>query len=230
MNIAYKMFHYTGNPERDLIYENAKLVFNNYKEFNTDTHIISSFEDYIKFVANNPNFKVDINGYNLDGQQGWRYGEIGIWASNWTAWNKFLHSEYDYLILMEDDLLCENNLPETIEQYIKECPQDFDALYINVPGDQLNKYNSSQDVSINISRAYQDWSCACYVVQKSTIKNMIDFANIGISLPLDWFMFRQQHLFKIYTVKPESYKGCMTKYIESTFQNKQERGILNGLL
>lgn len=230
MKISYKMFHFDGNPERDLIYNNTKLIFGKYNELQTDTYKITCFEEYKNFCKDNPRFKVNPNGYNLHGEQGWRYGEIGIWASNWMAWNSLLESDYEYLVLMEDDLVCENNLPETIEQYIKECPENFDALYINVPGDQLDKYNSSQDMSINISKAYQDWSCACYVVQKSTIKNMIDFANTGISLPLDWFMFRQQHLFKIYTIKPESYKGCMTKHIDSTFQNKQERKILNGLL
>ena len=230
MKIAYKMFHADGNPERDAIYNSAKLIFNQYDEFDTNTYLIKSFEDYHKFYINNPEFKVNHNGYNLDNQQGWRYGEIGIWASNWTAWNNLLKSDYEYLILMEDDLVCENNLPNTIKKYIMECPKDFDALYINVPGDQLDKYNSNYSVSENISRAYQDWSCACYVVQKSTIKNMIDFANSGIVLPLDWFMFRQQHLFKIYSVKPESYKGCITKHIESTFQSKQERLVINGIL
>ena len=191
---------------------------------------MSSFEDYKNFYKNNPKFNINHNGYNLHNEQGWRYGEIGIWASNWSAWNNFLNSDYDYLILMEDDLVCEHNLPQTIESYIKECPKDFHALYINVPGDQLDKYNSNYSFTDNISKAYQDWSCACYIIQKSTISDMISFANTGISLPLDWFMFRQQHLFKIYSVKPESYKACITKHIESTFQNKQERKIINGVL
>lgn len=230
MKISYKMFHTPGNEDRENLYLNAKNIFSKYKELDSLTYKISSYKDYLNFYNNNIEFNIIKEGYSLDGEQGWRYGEIGIWASNWKAWNTFVNSDYDYLILMEDDLVCENDLPETIEKYIEECPKDFDALYINVPADQFHKYNSFQNITNNLTRAYQDWSCACYVVQKNTIGRLIQYANRGISLPLDWFMFRQQDIFNIYTVNPNSYKGCFTKQINSTFQTIQERRILDGIL
>lgn len=229
MKMAYKMFHVDGNTERNNLYTKTKKIFEKYDELNSETFIISSYEDYINFHNNNLGFNIVPSGYNLDSKQGWKYGEIGIWASNWSAWNTFLKSDYDYLILMEDDLVCNEDLPQLIESYIDECPKDFHAFYMHVPADQTYKYNLEKSVSENISIAYQDWSCACYIVQKDTIKDMIDTANKGISLPLDWFMFRQQNVFKIYTLKPESYKGCVTKPIASTFQNLEDRKIINGI-
>lgn len=229
MNIAYKMFHLEKDIERKYFVDQANKVFSKFDYFDTPTFKISNNIDLIDFTRKNKNFYFDQNGYNLDGKQGWRYGELGIWASNWVAWNKFMESDYDYLVLMEDDLNCSEALPSMIKQYIEECPDNFDALHVFVPSDQNHKYDSSKDVSLNLTRAYQDWSCACYVVQKSTIGDMIDIANGGFDLPLDWFMFRQQNIFNVYSVKPGSYKACQTESIGSTFQTVQEREIIDGI-
>jgi GR25 family glycosyltransferase involved in LPS biosynthesis len=93
----------------------------------------------------------------------------------------------------------------------------------------MHKYTPARDVSTNITSAYQDWSCACYVINKKTIRDIIDIANGGFSLPIDWFMFRQQNIFNLYSVKPGSYQACKIENIESTFQTKQEREIINGI-
>jgi GR25 family glycosyltransferase involved in LPS biosynthesis len=207
----------------------AHKALKGFDEFETPTIKISDNVDLYKFCKDNKDFHFDPNGYSLHNEQGWRYGELGIWASNWLAWNNFANSDYDYLVLMEDDLACQENLGEYIVKYINECPEDFDALYIFSPADQWLKHDPSKDVSKNITRAYQDWSCACYVIQKKTIQDMISVANGGFNLPLDWFMFRQQNLFNIYSVAPNAYQGCKTESVESTFQTKQNRGIIYGI-
>jgi GR25 family glycosyltransferase involved in LPS biosynthesis len=223
------MFHVDGNDSRKKNVDIAHKVFRDLDYFDTPTYKISNNIDLIEFTRNNKSFYFDPNGYNLDNKQGWRYGELGIWASNWTAWNKFYDSDYDYLILMEDDLVCQEGLPKNIVNYIKETPDNFDSLFIFVPKDQMHKHDSAKDISVNITKAYQDWSCACYVINKKTIKDMIDVANGGFSLPLDWFMFRQQNIFNVYSVKPGSNQACKTEEVESTFQNKQEREIIDGI-
>lgn len=229
MKLAYKMFHIHGNETREHNYEKVKEIFSDFDQLETPTIRISDQDSLLKFVIDNPKFKFDPSGYSLHGEQGWRYGELGIWASNWTAWNKFSQSDYDYLVLMEDDLLCNYDLPETIIKYINECPDNFDALYIFSPKDQHYKYHEPQSVSENLSYAYQDWSCACYVIQKKTINYMIEVANKGFDLPLDWFMFRQQNIFNVFSTKPNVYTACTTEKIESTFQTTQKREIINGI-
>lgn len=229
MNIAYKMFHLESDDSRKKNVDLAHKVLSEFDYFDVPTFKISNNINLIEFVTKNKDFYFDVNGYNLDNKQGWRYGELGIWASNWNAWKEFVKSDYDYLVLMEDDLVCNEALPAIIKNYIKECPSNFDALHIFVPVDQMHKYDASKDISTNITRAYQDWSCACYIIQKSTIQDMIDVANGGFSLPLDWFMFRQQNVFNIYTVKPGSYQACKTEQVNSTFQTIQEREIIDGI-
>ena len=60
----------------------------------------------------------------------------------YRARSEQLRSDYDYLILMEDDLMCNENLPELISKYIEECPKDFHCLYIFIPEDQHHKYSN----------------------------------------------------------------------------------------
>jgi len=229
MKIAYKMFHIEGNESRKKNVDLANKVFREIDYFDTPTYKISNDIDLIQFTRNNKSFYFDSEGYNLDNKQGWKYGELGIWSSNWSAWNKFAESDYDYLVLMEDDLVCQEGLAQVIINYIQETPDNFDALFMFVPEDQMHKYTPRRDVSTNITGAYQDWSCACYVINKKTIRDMIDVANGGFSLPIDWFMFRQQNIFNLYSVKPGSYQACKIENIESTFQTKQEREIINGI-
>ena len=187
-------------------------------------------KEYVEFCKENPYFNVDPLGYNLDNIQGWKFGEVGIWASNWKAWNLFMESDYDYLILLEDDIKIYDSFMELLSKYISELPEDWDAFHFFSPADQHYKYSNTMDVSENTCHAYQDWSCACYIVSKKGAQQMIDLSNRGIRLPLDWFMFRQQNLLKVYTVKPGASSGCITVEVESTFQEEQKREVLNGIL
>ena len=58
---------------------------------------------------------------------------------------------------------------------------------------------------------------------------LINVANEGFSLPLDWFTMRQKDIFKVYSLKPEVDFGCKTVNLPSTFQISQERKIINGI-
>lgn len=231
MNTAYKLFHLPRDHDRNKLVENVHSnLLKKIKILDTDTIKISSNDEYIKFKENHPDFNIDLNGYNLDNKQGWRYGEVGILASNWLAWKNFINSEYDYLILMEDDIVLYDNFLEKVETYLKELSIDFDAFHVFYPESEKHKYNNRLDISENICSSYQDWSCACYIINKAGAKKMLEIASIGISLPLDWFMFRQKNLLNIYTVKPTSDRICTLVNIESTFQTKEDRKPLNGIL
>jgi GR25 family glycosyltransferase involved in LPS biosynthesis len=231
MNVAYKLFHLPRDHDRNKLVENVHSnLLKNIKILNTDTIKISSYDEYIKFKDDYPDFNIDINGYNLDNKQGWRYGEIGIWASNWLAWKNFINSNYDYLILMEDDIVLYENFLIELEKYMKQLPKDFDAFHAFCPADQNHKYDPSMDVSDNICSSYQDWSAACYIISRTGAQKMIHFASSGIKLPLDWFMFRQKKLLEVFTLKPDTERICDILEIQSTFQTKEDRKPLNGIL
>jgi GR25 family glycosyltransferase involved in LPS biosynthesis len=231
MNIAYKLFHLPRDHDRNKLVENVHSNFlKNIKILNTDTIKISSYDEYVSFKNQNLDFNIDLNGYNLDNKQGWRYGEVGIWASNWLAWKNFIDSDYDYLILMEDDIVLYENFLIELEKYMKQLPKGFDAFHAFCPADQNHKYNASLDVSDELCSSYQDWSAACYIVSRTGAQKMIHFASNGINLPLDWFMFRQKNLLEVFTLKPDAKRICDILPIQSTFQTKEDRKPLNGIL
>jgi GR25 family glycosyltransferase involved in LPS biosynthesis len=230
MSFCHKVFHLDSDNERHAYTESINSYLADYSnELITPTIKISNQEEYESFIKNNSDFNIDPKGYNLDNIQGWRYGEVGIWASNFLALKAFIDSDNDYAILMEDDIIYDENYMTLLDKYIKELPLWWDMFSYFVPKDQKLKYNhESHDVGKdNVCKSYQDWSMLCYVVNKRSAKKILDFTKQGIRLPLDWFFYRQTNVFNCYTVKPYSTIGCTLAAIESTFQRKQERKILS---
>jgi GR25 family glycosyltransferase involved in LPS biosynthesis len=231
MKFSHKVFHIEGDNPRNTAVNSINEYLSSYSSLlNTPTIKISNQEQYNLFLNSNLNFIPDPYGYSLHGEQGWRFGEIGIWASNWTAWNNFLNSDSDYLILIEDDIVYGNNFMELIVEYILQLPEGWEIFHAFSPADQFGKYEDRHNFGAkDVCVAYQDWSNLCYIITKNAAKKMIDNSN-KFNLPLDWYMFRQHHLFKTYTVKPTSEFPCTLLPTESTFQTKQKREIINGIL
>jgi GR25 family glycosyltransferase involved in LPS biosynthesis len=231
MKFTHKVFHIEGNDNRSSLVKSINDYLYSYsKVLHTPTIKISNQEDYEIFIKDNPSFVPDKNGYSLHGEQGWRYGEIGIWASNWKAWHNFLKSDADYLILMEDDIVSSDGFMDILINYIGQLPENWDVFHAFSPADQFGKHTERNNFGADdVCIAYQDWSCLCYVINRAAAQKMID-NSYNFSLPLDWYMFRQQHIFNVYTVKPSSEFPCTLFPTESTFQKTQKREILNGIL
>ena len=231
MKFTHKVFHIEGNNLRsDLVKSINDYLYSYSKTLITPTVKISCKEDYDVFTKDNPGFIPDLNGYNINGEQGWRFGEIGIWASNWTAWHNFLKSDAEYLILMEDDIAYGNGMMDMIINYMSQLPDGWEIFHPFSPADQFGKYNSSHNIGVDdVCRSYQDWSCLCYIITRDAAQKMINYSN-RFKLPLDWYMFRQTDLFSVYTLKPSSEFPCTLFPTESTFQTTQKREVINGIL
>ena len=227
VTFCHKVLHLDKDSDREPFVDNINEYLSYYSDIlETPTIEISNKDQYLNFTNSNPDFNIDPNGYNLHNEQGWRYGEVGIWASNWTAWKNFLNTDKDYLIMMEDDLQVEDNFMDLLIKYLNELPQEWDIFYYYCPADQFNKYSQSFSTSEHTSVIYQDWSSACHVISKIGAEKLLSTSSTGINLPLDWHVFRQKNKFKAFTIKPEVEIGCRLTEIESTFQSKQSRQIL----
>lgn len=226
MKYSHKVFHTDGlDSRRSYLTKQINEYLSIYsQELDTPTIKISNREEYELFISKNEEFVPDIFGYELDGVRGWRWGEIGIWASNWTAWNKFLQTDHDYLILMEDDIVYNEDFIDLIDYYISQLPNGWDAFHAFCPADQFGNYNNiSHDIGAqDVCKSYQDWSNLCYVINKRGANNLLLKSN-NFNLPLDWYMFRQTKIFNIYTIKPFSEFPCTLMGLDSTFQTVEER-------
>lgn len=230
MKFLYKVFHSQSNLERSHLVKNVNQYMSEFcDELDTPTIEIKTENDLKDFYENNKSFKIDSNGYNLDGVQGWKLGELGIWASNYAAWNNFLKTDSDYLILMEDDIILYNNFFPLLKKYLEEIKIDWDCFSFFIPEDQIYKYNLELLISENVSKVYSDWSCLCYVLNRKGAEKALSNMNQGVNLPLDWYFYRQSDKFTTLTIKPDAELGCTLFKTESTFQNKHERKIINGI-
>lgn len=80
MKIAYNMFHIDENIERKKNVDLCHKVFSEFDWLDTPTFKISNNIQLLEFIRKNKDFYFNPEGYSLDGKQGWRYGELGIWA------------------------------------------------------------------------------------------------------------------------------------------------------
>jgi GR25 family glycosyltransferase involved in LPS biosynthesis len=225
MKFTHKIFHLDKDINRNHLYLSMNQYMNNYsQELDSPTISISNQEELNSFYASNPTIKFYNDGYEFNNEIGWRYGELGIWASNITAYKNFLKSDSDYLILMEDDIVYKDGFFSNLVNYLNQLPENWDVFFYYAPQNKIPSEIYSDDK--DVCRAYQDWSCLCYIINRVTAKIVVDdVSNNQISLPIDYY-FLKQNKYNCYTVKPNSKFYCEIADIESTFQTKQQRKVL----
>ena len=222
MKLCYKVFHIEGMGDSAAIRSELNYKINNYlnnvfNELDTPTIQIMNQYQYDEFNKTygllNPTFE-------------FKYGELGIWASNLLAMQNFLESDYDVLMLMEDDISYNENFVQLLDAYLKDMPEDWDVFSYFCHSNQFSLFNNIYN-GARIVPAYQDWSMLCYLLNKRGAKKILDSVKeTGINMPIDWYIFRQPDRFKSYTLAPYAPQGCSLYETTSTFQHIDERVIL----
>jgi GR25 family glycosyltransferase involved in LPS biosynthesis len=152
-----------------------------------------------------------------------------VWASNYLAYKKFLETDYDTLIIFEDDILVSKNFREIVTMYMQELMPIWDFFSFFVPDDSLFAYNEvAHDLGEEYTcRSYQQWSCAGYAVSRKGAQRAVeDVESRGINCPVDWYIFNfrmkqeaDQMKFNTFTVKPGVYRPI--KFLQEAAQVSQ---------
>lgn len=237
MKLAYQLFHLAKDVGRD---KNADAVHeymaSHAKNLSSSTVGFTSESEALTFCTSTDGFAVHLRGYSpsvltrqiviqsLKTNTGWKLGELGIWASNFLAWQAFLESDADYLILLEDDCILEPDFMPTLTQYMEELPQDWDVYHHFAHFQDAPWYHPELSVGEHTCLAYQDWSNLCYVINRRSAQKILSLVREeGVHLPLDWFWFKQPEKLATYTVKPKMYSGVGLDSLPSTFQLTDKR-------
>jgi GR25 family glycosyltransferase involved in LPS biosynthesis len=226
--ICFKIFHDEKNNDIEvrskLVKRAKKQLEENFVELETPTIIMKNVED-IKSFYKKSKIKIYPKGHE-DG--GWKPGELGIWASNYTAWNNFVDSKYDHLMLMEDDIQISKNFNQMIYKYIDELPEDWDVFTVYIPETGNIRYKkNAKDLMIgkeNICKVYQSWSCLCYIVSKSGAKKIIEDVKNPVSRPIDHYLYYHNSL-NVYTIKMDRPNICNIYKTRSTVQNVDKQDM-----
>lgn len=226
MKICYNIFHIQDLGEsstlrKQLSNQVISALYGVVDKLKTEAVLINSQELYDSFVKNvfnlNPNFE-------------FKFGEMGVWASNVVAINEFIESDYDVLMLIEDDIQINSNFYELLSEYLNVIPKDWDVFSYFVHPNQFDIYTDINNKN-EIVPAYQDWSMLCWLINKNAAKKIIDdISKNGISMPIDWYIFRQPEKFKSYSLSPTARRGCELYDTTSTFQQIDDRIKINGIL
>lgn len=218
---CFKIFHLpeisiTNSIRKENFHELNMFLSNHLKHLDTPTIYIANKKQYFDFNETH---------HLLNPTSKFKWGELGIWASNLLAFRNFLKSDFEYTLLIEDDILVENKerFLRLLIQYMKQLPDDWEMFSFYCPENQFKKYKpKKQNEGKAIVPAYQDWSMLCYVVNRKCAKKVLDdIKQNGIDLPIDHYFYRNHKKFKIYTLTPEAEKGCSMILTDSTFQNIQ---------
>jgi GR25 family glycosyltransferase involved in LPS biosynthesis len=231
MKFVYNIFHLDESTHRQKDYENLNTYLSKYfDKLDTPTISISCQEEVDSFLSENPDFKLSGQGTSdMTGTQGWMFGEIGIWASNYFAWKNFLATDADYLILCEDDLVALDKLKDILDIYMAELPEDWDMFTAYVPPAQYGKHNASHEIGAEtISKTYQDWSLAFYVINRKSAEKLLQSVYEGVVYPPDWHFFKQPEKFNTYSPKPTEAGLCYLAGTDSTYQLRDTRQTIEG--
>jgi GR25 family glycosyltransferase involved in LPS biosynthesis len=217
-NFSYFVFNVPGsNFLRDYCYIKINNSLKNIDRLNSKTEIIKTKEECFDFINNNSGFTVNtIKGYSGENTIfPPRAGVIAVIASNYTAWKNFLKTDYDYLLLFEDDVLVSKNLVTFLNMYVSELPEDWDIFSLYIPDDIKYLYNPlTHDIPNKnyVCKSYTTHCCAAYVISKKGAQKAIDdIEKNGISAPIDWYVLNVKHLgnepdiFNVYCLKPNQY-------------------------
>lgn len=225
MKLSYDVFHLenSSNERNGYTQQIHNKVSRNFYRLNCGTiNFMNGEEHYKDFLISNPGFK-PIGEMKI----GW----IGVWASNYNAWKKLLDSEYDAVMLFEDDCIIDDNGALAIYQYMQELPEGWDFFSPFVHTDQYDNYHNNHDIqSENVCKSYQDWSLACYIVSKGGAEKAVNYVDShGFEEPVDYFVFNKNtDKFNSYTLKPTVRKYVNLAELPTTIQDVETRITLNG--
>lgn len=199
MKVSYAILHVDKDKVREpLLIENKKYLDGYAKDLNQDVYGIYNKNQLDDYYSKNL-------GLQIDPDINFRYSEIGCWASHHIAWKTFYESDYDIVIIFEDDIRILDGFFENLMDNLSLIPENWDAFFSLVPEGNFSYYNENHNIgSQKVCRAYQGNWLGAYVLNKSGAKKLLDRCKEKISRPVDIHIFYSPGLLNSYSIMPNT--------------------------
>jgi GR25 family glycosyltransferase involved in LPS biosynthesis len=137
-----------------------------------------------------------------------KMAEISIFMKNIYAYNKIINN-YNYALLLEDDVILDDNFNEKFNRYIKGLPSDWDMVYIGT----CSNIHIDNKLLENDKHIYLGGGTRCgdgFMITKESAKKIVNYFNSVdyIDLPIDhWLNVPIKKLnLKVYWMEPNIVK------------------------
>lgn len=205
MNLAYQLFHINGvSVERD----NAAAV-------------VQATLDLPSL--NSPTMSSQVAcPYGFTKQ--FKPGEVGLWHSTIVALKNFLDSDFDALLILEDDIVLWNGFLEKSREYVQRLPENWDYFYQYIhPWQQDNNFNPACEIGDEyLCRSYQVWSNACFWVSRKGAEALLEAVARGpIDEAVDWYILKRgmSQEWAVYSLRPLVKAYCHIGGFQTTIQD-----------
>ena len=150
-----------------------------------------------------------------------KMAEISIFMKNIYAYNEIIKN-YNYALLLEDDIILDDNFNEKFNTYIKELPSDWNMVYIGT----CSNIHINNKLLENNKHIYLGDGTRCgdaVMITKETARKIVNYFNSvnNIELPIDhWLNILIKELnLKVYWMEPNIVKqGSETNVYKSSIR------------
>jgi hypothetical protein len=164
-------------------------------------------------------------------QNGFVHGEMGLWIGIIAAVKKFLESDFDILILFEDDIALNDEAIEVSNRYLLNPPRRFEVFALYTPEGQFHIYGRKRHIWSFIrkrlhdnlqspTRIYQDHCTAAIAISRQGGEKLLASIETGINMRVDRHLFSNK--FRAYSFKPNGPKPFSMADLDSTIDATTE--------
>ena len=177
-----------------------------------------------KAIAKNHDSKRTIDSFGRDFSR----GELASTLNHLLSYKKFLESENDLAIIMEDDAnFIIDEFIFVIKRLIKIIDQSKSEVYLLTPVVSYLK-NNAKDLSENykIVKVIQSWDSSGYIINREAAIKMIKANSKSWFIADDWVRYRRHAKVDIYSVIPTIIKQNV-KVFDSNIMASRNNAIKN---
>jgi len=203
--VGFCGFHVPGTDEKSVFRLNnhqnlASLLGSKFIELETQTIFFPSLNSLSGFLNTHPDF-ILLESRSVEP---FTIGEIGIWASWYTALLSFIQSDLDWLIVYEDDLwLGGLESVAFIEKILQDfLPTDSDFLALSVLEGEFFLHKEDQVINQYLSERFQTCCLGLSAISKKAARRILEKIKSGIDDRIDFFLFSDEFGLKTYSLIP----------------------------
>lgn len=230
-NICYNIIHAFDDPIRNTIVQNNHNLLQN-NLFNLNVSSIK-YTDLDIFLQNNLDFQISTNPIfkfndNLTiTQEEWE-GYLGHWASSYVALKNFVNSNFEYLILLEDDVILTSIFVPILQQALLELPEDWEIFIVNSHKGNLTQYRSEiHDINKKlICKRYTLFGASGLCFNKKSAQKILNEIKKGINVPADWKYYYPEFGLSIncYEINPYApTNSILADWLDSKIMTRQNK-------